>query len=55
VGHIGLLKALVVKSNTSLDRWTEMLARRSPDDLAEFMSGGTLSEQVCDALLELAS
>lgn len=55
VGHIGLLKALVVESKTPLDRWTETLARRSPDDLAELMSGDRLSEQVCEVLLELAS
>ena len=55
VGHIGLLKALVAGSTTPLDKWTERLARRSPDDLAELMSGETLPEQVCEALLELAS
>jgi ATP phosphoribosyltransferase regulatory subunit len=55
VGHIGILKALVAGSTTPLDKWTEMLARRSPDDLAELMSAETLPEQVCEALLELAS
>jgi ATP phosphoribosyltransferase regulatory subunit len=55
VGHIGLLKALVVGSKTPLDRWTEMLARRSPDDLAELISGEALPEQACESLLELAS
>jgi ATP phosphoribosyltransferase regulatory subunit len=55
VGHIGLLKALVAGSKAPLDRWTAMLARRSPDDLAELLSDESLPEQVCEALLELAS
>ena len=55
VGHIGLLKALVAESKTPLEEWTEMLARRSPDDLAELISREALPEHVCKALLELAS
>ena len=55
VGHIGVLKALIAGSTTPLDRWTERLARRSPDDLAELISAETLPEKVCEALLELAS
>jgi ATP phosphoribosyltransferase regulatory subunit len=55
VGHIGILKALVIGSKAPLDRWTEMLARRSPDDLAELMSDETLADHVCEALIELAS
>jgi len=55
VGHIGLLKALVVGSKAPLEQWTGMLARRSPDDLAELISAEKLPDEVCEALLGLAS
>lgn len=55
VGHIGLLKALVAGSRTSLDVWTSLLARRSPDDLAAAMATESLSDQIRQALIELAS
>jgi len=55
VGHIGLLKALVAGSQAPLDRWTALLARRSPDDLAALMFEENLPAIAQDALLQLAS
>jgi len=55
VGHIGLLKALVAGSESSLDTWTTHISRRSPDDLAEMMVGENLSDSVSQALLEMVS
>jgi len=54
VGHIGLLKSLVVGCDASLDRWTALLARRSPDDLAALMENENMSDAVQAALLKLA-
>jgi len=55
VGHIGLLKALVGGSPVALDRWTERLARRSPDDMAVLVEQAGLSDVCADALLAMAS
>jgi len=55
VGHIGLLKALVGDSHVALDRWTERLARRSPDDMAVLVEQAGLSDACGDALLVMAS
>jgi len=55
VGHIGLLKALVAGCDASLDRWTALLARRSPDDLAELMEQQNIAPAAQVALLQLAS
>ncbi len=61
IGHIGLLKSLVMESAIPLERWTEMLSRRSPDDMAGLIEDGKLAEDnkladSCrDALLVMAS
>jgi len=55
VGHIGLLKALVKESAKPLDDWTELLARRSPDDLRATMQGEGLSAEAQQALICIAS
>jgi len=55
VGHIGLLKALVAGSDTSLDKWTSRISHRSPDDLAELIATENLSDAVVKALLEMVS
>jgi ATP phosphoribosyltransferase regulatory subunit len=55
VGHIGLLKALVGGGHVPLDRWTERLARRSPDDMASLLELAGLSDVCSDALLGMAS
>jgi len=55
VGHIGLLKALVGGSTIALDRWTERLARRSPDDMAMLLAESKLPASHADALLAMAS
>ncbi|PJA31682.1 MAG: ATP phosphoribosyltransferase regulatory subunit [Zetaproteobacteria bacterium CG_4_9_14_3_um_filter_53_7] len=54
VGHIGLLKALVAGCHASLDQWTALLARRSPDDLGALMRDEQMSETAQEALLQLA-
>ena len=55
VGHIGLLKALVVESDLSLDVWTIRISRRSPDDLAELLATQSLPESSEDALIGMVS
>jgi len=55
VGHIGLLKALVKQSGKPLDDWTELLARRSPDDLRAAMQGEGLSSEAEQGLICIAS
>jgi len=55
VGHIGLLKALVADSSASLDSWTALMSRRSPDDLAELMATEQLSDAAAQALSEMVS
>jgi len=55
VGHIGLLKALVADTSASLDTWTALMSRRSPDDLAELMATENLSDAASQALLEMVS
>ncbi|PIQ66183.1 MAG: ATP phosphoribosyltransferase regulatory subunit, partial [Zetaproteobacteria bacterium CG11_big_fil_rev_8_21_14_0_20_59_439] len=55
LGHIGLLKALVGGSSITLDRWTERLARRSPDDMAVMIKQGNLPEACGEALLAMAA
>ncbi|HKI61538.1 MAG TPA: ATP phosphoribosyltransferase regulatory subunit [Mariprofundaceae bacterium] len=55
VGHIGLLKALVKESGRQLDEWTELLARRSPDDLRAAMQEEGLSSEAEHGLICIAS
>jgi ATP phosphoribosyltransferase regulatory subunit len=55
LGHIGLLKALVGGSAIALDRWTERLARRSPDDMAVMIEQARLPAACGEALLAMAS
>jgi len=55
LGHIGLLKSLVGDSHVPLERWTERLARRSPDDMAALVEQGELSDGCGDALFAMAS
>ncbi|MDQ6986883.1 MAG: ATP phosphoribosyltransferase regulatory subunit [Mariprofundaceae bacterium] len=55
IGHIGLLKSLVAASAIPLERWTEMLSRRSPDDMAKLVADGDLDGSCQDALLVMAS
>lgn len=55
VGHIGLLRALVAHSHRSLDAWTELLSRRSPDDLRAAIADEDLSDEVIEALTTMAS
>ncbi|ATX82026.1 ATP phosphoribosyltransferase regulatory subunit [Mariprofundus ferrinatatus] len=54
VGHIGLLKALVAGCSTPLEKWTALLARRSPDDLLEITRNEPLAQDRVDALVALA-
>lgn len=54
VGHIGLLKAIISGNSTPLEKWTALLARRSPDDLMELIESDSLSQEHADALLTLA-
>ncbi|MDX8407253.1 MAG: ATP phosphoribosyltransferase regulatory subunit [Mariprofundaceae bacterium] len=55
VGHIGLLKALVQGTDRSLDGWTELLSRRSPEDLRAATSEESMSDDARDALMSMAS
>ncbi|MDQ6960688.1 MAG: ATP phosphoribosyltransferase regulatory subunit [Mariprofundaceae bacterium] len=55
VGHIGLLKALVEESSISLEMWRELIARRSPDDLAASLASEKLSKTNRNVLLAIAS
>jgi len=55
VGHIGLLKSLVADSPIPLERWTEMLAHRSPDDMDALAEDGELDANCREALMMMAS
>jgi len=55
LGHVGLLKSLVRESHVSLDRWTALLARRSPDDMTALVGQANLSDEYSDALIVMAS
>lgn len=55
VGHIGLLKALVDGTEASLETWTALLMRRSPDDLLEVAAGESMDQARITALMTLAT
>jgi len=55
LGHIGLLKSLVEGSPVPLERWTEMLAHRSPDDMQQLLQEGGLDGPCADALLVMTT
>ncbi len=55
VGHMGLIQALVEESDTSLETWVELLARHSPEDMANYLETEPLSDVVKDALMALAA
>jgi len=55
VGHMGLIQALVAESDTSLETWVEILARHSPEDMANYLETESLSDTAKDALMALAA
>lgn len=55
VGHMGLLRALIEGSSTPIEIWAQLLARRSPEDMAEHLRDEKLSEAAGKALLDMAS
>lgn len=55
IGHIGLLKALVAGFETPLDHWTELLGRRSPDDLKASLRKQGVDERLSRAVLDMAA
>ena len=55
VGHMGLIQALVEESDTSLETWVELLARHSPEDMANYLETEPLSDVVKEALMALAA
>ncbi|MDX8401217.1 MAG: ATP phosphoribosyltransferase regulatory subunit [Mariprofundaceae bacterium] len=56
VGHIGLLRSLTRGSDLPLERWAEVLMRRSPDDMRGLLDGqGGVDDFARQALLELAA
>ncbi len=55
VGHIGLLRALVAGADAPLERWAEVLMRRSPDDMRAMLAGEALPVFAKDALGDLAA
>jgi len=58
VGHMGLIQALVAGSDCSLETWVQLIARHSPEDMAEhitMLAEASLSVMAKDALMVLAS
>ncbi|MFQ5582538.1 MAG: ATP phosphoribosyltransferase regulatory subunit [Mariprofundaceae bacterium] len=55
VGHMGLLQALIHRSNTPLETWAGLLMRRSPEDMATHFAGESLDEARQQALLAMAA
>ncbi|MDX8395005.1 MAG: ATP phosphoribosyltransferase regulatory subunit [Mariprofundaceae bacterium] len=55
VGHMGLIRALVNGSHTTMETWAELLARRSPEDMAAHLVNEYLSDAAKQALMALAA
>jgi len=55
VGHMELIRALVMDSSTRLEDWCELLSRRSPEDLSARLVNETLSDSCKEALMTMVS
>lgn len=55
VGHMGLIRAVVDGSSTPMERWSELLTRRSPEDLRAHLSSESMDEARKDALIAMVS
>jgi len=55
VGHLGLLRALVDGSGTPLEAWSEILSRRSPEDMRQQLQAGGLADERGQALMDMAA
>ncbi|MDQ6956881.1 MAG: ATP phosphoribosyltransferase regulatory subunit [Mariprofundaceae bacterium] len=55
VGHMGLISALTVGSETALETWVKTLSRRSPEDMANQLADEDLPQANKEALMALAA
>lgn len=55
VGHVGLIRAVVADSSTPIEVWSELLARRSPEDMHRHLAGEPLAEANKAALVAMVS
>ncbi|MDQ7003799.1 MAG: ATP phosphoribosyltransferase regulatory subunit [Ghiorsea sp.] len=55
VGHMGLIQALVEGSDAALETWVELIARHSPEDMANYLKTEPLSDVAKEALMALAA
>jgi ATP phosphoribosyltransferase regulatory subunit len=55
VGHMGLIRAAVADSSTDMDRWAQLLTRRSPEDMRRHLERESISQVHKDALIAMVS
>ena len=55
VGHMGLIRALAKDSQTPIEGWVAILARRSPEDMARHLLSENLPKACHDGWMALAS
>ncbi len=55
VGHMGLIRAVIADSSTPIEVWSELLARRSPEDMRSHLSNEKIGESHKDALVAMVS
>ena len=55
VGHMGLIRAVIADSSTPVEMWSELLARRSPEDMRLDLNGEAIADANKDALVAMVS
>jgi len=55
VGHMGLIRAVTADSATPIETWSELLARRSPEDMRVHLAAETISDAHKNALVAMVS
>jgi len=55
VGHMGLIRAVIADSSTPIEVWSELLSRRSPEDMRCHLEDESLSGACKEALVAMVS
>lgn len=55
VGHMGLIRAIIADSSTPIEVWSELLARRSPEDMRHHLASETIGDAHKEALVAMVS
>ncbi|MDX8404014.1 MAG: ATP phosphoribosyltransferase regulatory subunit [Mariprofundaceae bacterium] len=55
VGHMGLIRAVVSECSTTMEAWSKLLSRRSPEDMKTHLQGESMSQDHKDALIAMVS